>query len=110
MATGEATLERLRFNKSGSKLVGPDSDSLREQLQSFMKQNIMKDSDFYNLLVMPLVRGGVTEKLTKEVFIGWATLDPRSCWSPCSRRSTQSMLASTSPRHCGRAATEALCG
>ena len=69
MATGEATLERLRFNKSGSKLVGPDSDSLLEQLQSFMKQNIMKDSDFYNLLVMPLVRGGVTEKLTKEVFI-----------------------------------------
>jgi hypothetical protein len=42
---------------------------LQKQLQALLKQNAMRDSDFYNLLVMPLVKGDVTQELTKDVFI-----------------------------------------
>lgn len=67
VTTSEAHIERLA--KDAAKLVGPDSDSLREQIQEMLKGNMLKDSDFYNLLVMPLVKGDVTQELTRDVFI-----------------------------------------
>ena len=70
----EATFERLRLRtNSPIQLAGPDSDSLQKQLQALLKQNTMRDSDFYNLLVMPLVKGDVTQELTKDVFIAGLT-------------------------------------
>ena len=49
-------------------LVGPDAESLRRQLSSAMRSNSMRDSDLYNLLVMPLVTGDPTQPLTRQVF------------------------------------------
>jgi len=53
----------------GGKLEGPDADSFRQQIQAQLQSSAMNDSDLYNLLVTPLVRGDATRPLTKEVFI-----------------------------------------
>ena len=50
-------------------LKGPDSESLRQQLQSLLLHNKLRDSDLYNLLVAPLFRGDPTRPLTRKVFV-----------------------------------------
>ena len=69
IVSNEATLERLNKTTAAEQLKGPDSDSLRVQLQQVLKANSLRESDMYNLLVMPLVKGDVTQDLTKDVFI-----------------------------------------
>lgn len=50
-------------------LKGPDADMLRKQVQTQLTSSAMRDSDLYNLLVMPLVRGDPTQSLTRDVFV-----------------------------------------
>mmetsp|Transcript_18734 Transcript_18734/g.47868 ORF Transcript_18734/g.47868 Transcript_18734/m.47868 type:complete len:448 (-) Transcript_18734:1955-3298(-) len=63
----EETFERLSKSKTDP-LQGPDSDSLREQIREMLHANSLRDSDFYNLLVAPLVKGDSTQPLSKGVF------------------------------------------
>ena len=64
---GAMSIERLANFHKGT-LKGPDADSLRGQLQELLHQNSLRDSDLYNLLTMPLVRGEATRPLTRDVF------------------------------------------
>ena len=57
-----------KLDKTKVELKGPDSDSLLKQIQDLLANNNLKDSDLYNLLVAPLVKGEPTQTLTKEVF------------------------------------------
>lgn len=50
-------------------LKGPDSESLLKQIQTVLKNSSLRDSDLYNMLTMPLVKGDATRSLTKEVFL-----------------------------------------
>jgi len=54
---------------TASELKGPDAESLRKQLQELLAANAMRDSDLYNLLTMPLVRGDPSQPLTKHLFV-----------------------------------------
>eukprot|EP00900_Chrysochromulina_parva_P015581 jgi/Chrpa1/24023/Chrysochromulina_OHIO_Genome00006235-RA len=54
---------------TASELKGPDAESLRKQLQELLAANAMRDSDLYNLLTMPLVRGDPSQPLTKNTFV-----------------------------------------
>ena len=66
--TGEDALERVNKTLWAGKLKGPDSDSLRNQLQEMLQCGGLRNADLYNLLVMPLVKGDATQTLTRDVF------------------------------------------
>ena len=67
----DEVLKTLKANQASatSELKGPDAESLRKQLQELLAANAMRDSDLYNLLTMPLVRGDPSQPLSKHLFV-----------------------------------------
>ena len=67
------TLDRLKL-EGAEPLVGPDAESLRKQIQHLLSLNHLRDSDLYNLMTMPLVKGDASIPLNAE------------CWKDGMRR------------------------